>query len=316
MTLSEPVVESQRSRVTAAEQVGKTTGLGWVGGFLFGLLFVAVGVAIALVGVQVIPVDPGSVHAPYWVLTCFGGIFAGGGLLVWGTVLQSQRLKRRRRAEADRHPGSEVFADYPWDPLGVRKSPWPAAVKAIATSLFLAFFLIPFNWWAWFSAEGVAMVRGIVVLFDLLLLLSCYEALRRLLAALKYGPSGLEYATFPARTGGRVELRWLPPSGLEGATRVRFVLRGVEEWQEVHGAGKNRSVQLIHEQLWAATRTSEGPVVCRSGFPVELAFEVPASAPGSRLSAAGKIVFWELAVSAEAPGVDFQESYLVPVYPG
>jgi hypothetical protein len=103
------------------------------------------------------------------------------------------------------------------------------------------------------------------------------------------------------------------PSGLENATKLTFVLRCVEEWTEVRGTGKHRHTAIIHEQIWAATRTTEWRVDCRPLSPVSLRFDVPATAPGSDMSGKQKITFGELDVSAEAPGVDLQKCYLVPV---
>ena len=84
---------------------------------------------------------------------------------------------------------------------------------------------------------------------------------------------------------------------------------------ESRGSGDNRSTQLIHEQRWAMTRTTVGPVVaCPPDYPVALTFDLPLTAPGSNLADELKISFWELDVNAEALGIDFQEQYLVPVY--
>ena len=120
--------------------------------------------------------------------------------------------------------------------------------------------------------------------------------------------------TFPLHTGGSINLVWSAPSGLQKATGISFVLRCAEEWTETTGTGKHRRTHLIHEQLWAAERKTEGPVDCRPDLPIPLAFDVPSTAPGSRLSEKQAITFWELDVQAKAPGVDFSERYLVPIY--
>lgn len=298
------------------ERVAKTTGLGVLGGFLFGSVFVIVGILIVLVGLKVVPVDPATVHAPNWVLALIGVIFAVSGLLVWSMVLQERLLVIRRQIMAARHPRSEVYADYPWDLKGITKSTWEPVGKSLGATMFFAVFLAPFNWWAWLSEAGELMVKVIVSVFDLCLLLSAIELVRRILVAVKYGKSRLEYEMFPILTGLPAEFRWFAPAGLERATRITFVLRCVEEWMESRGTGKQRSTILIHEQLWAAIRKTEGPVDCPSNCLISLSFDVPATAPGSNLSEKLRIIFWELEVCAEAPGVDFQERYLVPIYPG
>ena len=111
-----------------------------------------------------------------------------------------------------------------------------------------------------------------------------------------------------------VNLRWIPPSGLMEATRIEFVLRCVEAWTESTGSGDNRRTSIIHEQVWAATRTAAGQKYMQPNRPVKLSFEVPMEAPGSNLAGKSKTTFWELDVCAQTPGVDFSERYLVPIY--
>jgi hypothetical protein len=140
------------------------------------------------------------------------------------------------------------------------------------------------------------------------------ELIRRLLVALKYGKTGIEYARFPFFTGNRVDLGWRQPSGLNTAEKITFTVRCVEEWLELTGLAGDRSEEIFHDQLWAATRTTTGTVACRTNRLVWLSFDIPEDVQGSCLSAGERIIFWELEVVAEAPGVDFDERYLVPIY--
>lgn len=312
---SQNIIDPKRARLPGrTERVGKTTDAGGWGGFLFGAAFVVAGVFILLVGLGVVPVDPATIHGPIWVVLTLGGIFAVSGLLVWVKALQGLIIAKSCRAPVGDHPQSAILADYPWNVAGIKKSPWGRVWKSLGPTIFLAVFLAPFNWWAWYSGAESLLLKIIVTLFDLGLILATVELGRRFLAALKYGSSALEYARFPCFTGDRVDLRWLPPSGLENAARLTFVLRCVEEWLEYESTGEGRRVTIIHEQLWAATRMIEGPADSRVNQPISLSFELPATVPGSKLSGMLPAIFWELEVSAEATGVDFQERYLVPIY--
>ncbi|MGN6643124.1 MAG: hypothetical protein ACTHKU_08990, partial [Verrucomicrobiota bacterium] len=114
------------------QQRGSRLGLSSWGGFAFGGLFVAVGTAISLVGMKVLPVDPATVHAPYWVLSAAGGSFALGGLMVWGMTGKQFSANRRRLNVARQHPHEPALADYPWHPDGFAVSGWRNAVKATA----------------------------------------------------------------------------------------------------------------------------------------------------------------------------------------
>lgn len=315
MTLSESTVEVKRVRLpNRTERVCKTAGFGVWGGLLFGSVFITAGIAFILVGLEILPVAPSSVYAPYWVLSVFGGFFAIGGFIIWIRVAREQLFVKRRKNLSALYPRSEVFADYPWNPKGITKSPWSMVMQSLVSSLVFAAFLTPFNWWAWKSDNGSWLVRGIVSLFDLFLALAVIELIRRTLAALKYGKSGIEYETFPFTTGDRVNLRWLVPSGLTHVKSITFVLRCVEEWTEITGVGEDKTHSLVHEQLWAATRTTEGRVNIRPGARFSLSYDVPATAPESSLSGEPRITYWELDICATAAGVDFEERYLVPVY--
>ena len=94
------------------------------------------------------------------------------------------------------------------------------------------------------------------------------------------------------------------------------VSRAVCEWTETTGGGDDKTISLIHTQLWAATRTTEGKINIWPGDRFSLSYDVPTTAPGSCLSGDPRITFWELDICATAAGIDFEERYLVPVYRG
>lgn len=295
------------------EWVGKTIGLGVSGGSLFSLLFFGAGIYITLIGLKIVASDPSAINAPYWVLTCFGASFTAAGLLVLVLVYREWRLDQLRLSQMAVYPHIPVLADYPWHPEGGNKSPWPKIWKSVGGSLFLLVFLGPFNWWAWMSNDGSIFIQLIVSLFDLLLLVSFGDIVWRIAVANKYGKSGLRYLRFPYYTGHDVELKWLPPRIFRTATKLTGILRCVEEWTEVHGHGKNRSKEVIHEQVWAATRVLDNFCLSSAEKFCTFLFAVPAEAPGTHL-VDEPLIFWELEVRADVPGLDFKERYLVPVY--
>jgi hypothetical protein len=52
-----------------------------------GILLIVAGIAVSLVALDVIQVDPNTVHAPDWILGLLGLLFIGGGLM---TVVNPQ----------------------------------------------------------------------------------------------------------------------------------------------------------------------------------------------------------------------------------
>lgn len=287
-------------------------GLPTWGGFLFGSVFVAVGAWIILVGTKVLAVNPATVHAPYWVLTVAGVAFALGGFWIWSMAWIQFVAGRRRATAARNYPNEPALADYPWHPDGFEVSEWPLLVKVFALALGLTVFLSMFNWWA-FSAGGPWMIKGIVGLFDLMAFGAWFQAAQQLGRALKFGHSRLEFASFPFRPPNPVVLRWHPVRGIHQVNQGTFTLRCVEEWMERHGSGKNRSVTLVHQELWSAQWILEQPRHFELTDPMELRYALPPSAVPANLGA-DKPIFWELEVKLDLPGLDFRETYLVPVY--
>jgi len=294
------------------EPRGAQTGMPTWGAIAFGGVFVAVGTGVVLMGSRVIPVDPQSVHAPWWVLTVFGTVFALAGTSVWGRAARQYRAERRRRDAIRRRPDEPALADYAWDPRGFTASRWSRAVRAIALAVFMSLFLSIFNYWA-FARNGPWMVKFVTILFDLMLLAVWVGALTVLGRTLKFSGSRLEFARFPYRLDQPVLVRWHPASGIVTARNGTFTLRCVEEWFETRGHGKNRSQRLVQEETWNGTWHLEQSKIFARGEIMELTYELPADAPSTQLHAA-KPVFYEFEVKLDLPGLDFEETYLVPIY--
>ena len=308
----EPSSAGSRRLSGFLQQRGSKLGLPTWGGFLFGGVFVAVGTAIVLMGTKVLPVNPGSVHAPYWVLTMAGASFALGGLMVWGMAWKQFAANRQRLEATRQHPNEPALADYPWHPDGFAVSEWTGAAKAVGLAIGLTVFLSIFNWWA-FAAGGPWMVKGITLLFDAFALAMWWKAGQQVWSALKFGHSRIVFTRFPYRLPEPVVIRWQPADGIAQINKGMFTLRCVEEWWEVRGSGKNRSSTLVHEEIWSGKWVLEQPRKLQLKDAVELRYDLPADARPTQLSA-DRPVFWELEVSLDLPGLDFSETYLVPIY--
>lgn len=289
------------------ERRGSHLGLSNWGGGLFGGVFVAVGGGIALVGLHVVPVDPGTVHAPYSVLTVVGLVFASCGAMVWGMVVKQMRAQQRQAQHGD-----PVQADFPWDPRGYPSSAVHNALAAWGGTLFFLLFMSIFNWWAFGTPNPGGVVIGVTLLFDLFALAACVETFRRTGIALKFGESSIRFARFPYRCGQPVVVRWVPPTGVERIDSGSATLRCVKEWYETTG-DSDRTRSLVHEQQWAATWRLDMPQTVTPGSPVEFKYTPPAEAPSTALAALAP-VFWEFEIKLAMPGLDFEETYLVPVY--
>jgi len=294
------------------EPRGSRTGFPTWGAYAFGGIFMVVGILIMLVGLRVIPVDPSGVHAPWWVLTVMGAVFALAGLGVEGMATRQFLAERHRLSAALRHAGNPARQDYRWDPSGFAPPRWSRAVKAVAGAAGLSLFLSIFNYWA-FATTSPVMVRMIVVVFDLVLILVWWEAFLRVGRAFKFGGSRIDFLEFPYSIGKPVTIRWQPSDGIGAAQGGHLTLRCVKEWYEQTGSGKNQSTHLVHEEQWSTTWQFAPNRSVMPGKRVDLRFEVPSGLPSTRLGGTSP-VFWELEIHLDLPGFDFEETYLVPIY--
>ena len=309
-----PTTEPTRKRLKNYDQQrGSKTGFSVLGAFLFGALFVAAGVAIVLVGVHVIPVDPPSVHAPSWVITICGACFAGGGLMVWGMAATQRKAELHRRSAMSRYAGSQAHADYPWNPGGYAPPRWRRATKALIGAGFFTVFLSIFNWWAWGVENSPILVRVVVVLFDLILVLVWWKTALIVGRCVKFAGSRVVFAHFPYRIGETIAMRWIPPRGISRAEKGTFVFRCIEEHYEESGRGKDRNRWLVHDELCAEVQSFDTPHDFPAGRAMDLRFSPPPEGRESCLSSE-RPVYWELEVKLSLAGLDFEEWYLVPVY--
>jgi hypothetical protein len=313
MNLDRYESSANRRRLSGrTERRGSQTGLPTWGALAFGGVLVAVGTGVVLMGSRVIPVDPKSVHAPWWVLTVFGLVFALAGLAVWGMATRQYRAKQRRRDAIRRRPDEPALADYAWDIRGYTAPRWSRVAKALTLAVAMSLFLSIFNYWA-FVRNGPWMVKFVTVLFDLMLLAVWVGALTMLGRTLKFSGSRIEFAQFPYRLDQPVLIRWHPATGIATARKGTFTLRCVEEWFESRGHGKNRSQHLVQEETWNGTWHLDPSKLFARGEILELRYELPIDAASTQLSAE-KPVFWEFEVKLDLPGLDFEETYLVPIY--
>lgn len=307
-------VETAPVRLTAGTMArGTHTGFPVWGAVLFGAPFVVIGAWGSGVGLGYFLNDGEGLHAPLWSLGAFGAVFLLAGLAVWAATLRQHRAAARVAAARAQFLGRPEMADFAWDPAGADAPRWGPAVRGVASAAFLTLFLSVFNWWAFWSDEGHWVVTAGTALFDVLALLAWWEALRRVLHALKFGAARLDYTRFPYRVGEPVELRWHVPAAIAEAQAGRFTLRCIAEWWAGVDTGRERSRRLVHEARWQACRAFDTPRALDSGLPLNLRFELPPGLPATALSA--KLPFyWELEVELEVPGLDYRTAYLVPVY--
>jgi hypothetical protein len=186
----------------------------------------------------------------------------------------------------------------------------------LGVAAFLTLFLSVFNWAAFvepYRAAHPGALKAVVIVFDLAAIwLWCVTGFK-LAVALKFGDSRLEFLEFPYPLNGPFVIRWWPAAGIDRVNQGSFTLRCVEEWHESRGQGDDETALLIHEEIWNGTWFLDQATTFPRLESLELHCNLPDDALATHLSA-DKPVFWELEVKLDLPGLDFHETYLVPVY--
>jgi len=274
---------------------------------LFATPFVLIGTFFALSGFGYIPL-PGKVNAPLWVIGFIGIAFAAAGLTLMFHGIRGV-INQRRIANAERrHRGQPWAMDFAWNRRGIRDRAGSRLATSIFAPVFLACFLVPFNWWAFSSGDGRWMVRVIVGFFDLILVLVVLTAVYRLVQFLRFGHSRLAFRRFPFHPGESLDVAF-SGTRLDDFTAT---LRFVEERFETRGSGKNRSTQLVTYEHFGEQRRFDGTT---SAPEVEIRFEIPDNDEWVTSLSGQPVRYWELVIEGEQAGPDFRTTFPLPVYP-
>jgi hypothetical protein len=274
---------------------------------LFSLPFIGAGIAIAIIAFTDVP----GKNAPEGIIAAVGVIFFAAGMLVFVNGVRSAAVKRR----FDRMKGKDpILADYPWNRTHETDNAFSRGFKGLFGAGFLALFLSPFNWWAFLSDESHVIVVLVTGVFDLILLFILGYCGYLMLRGLKYGTSVLRFETFPFVLGGRLQVRFESPRKIESDQGIEVTLRCVQEAYETRGTGDDRRQQIVCYQIYADRQHVKArDAAAGRATRFALSFPLPEGELETQLSAR-PARYWELEVKSETPGVDFNATFLVPVY--
>ena len=278
---------------------------GWAA-VLVGLPFATAGGVMAAVATGRLGTGGAAVRVPPFAVAAIGACFAIVGLSFVGYGVAGLVRRARVAALHARYPGQPWMVDYAWDRNGGRDETPAEAGRALRMAAFLALFLTPFHWVAFFSERRLFLFQLVTLVFDAVIVGLVGRAGYLVARRLRYGESRLAVARFPLRTGATAELLLDGISPRARAVPMRATLRCVEERFETRGSGRDRSRESVCYEVYRDERVV-------SPGERRVAFEIPEGAPTTAL-AARPPRYWELELHAETPGVDFGARFLVPVY--
>jgi hypothetical protein len=304
--------QARGRRLSDHETVSGTTVHGWPS-VAFGSVLAAIGAGASITVLTGDFVGATTLLVPF---VC-GGIFAAGGLGLVTRGFVGIRQTSRLRRERERRPEEPWRWDYRWDEAGARDDTVERLALWTYRTLFLAALLLPFNWLAFFSGVlswwSVAGFGLVVAFFDLLLLFALYRFAGSLLHLLRYGVGAVRYARFPFFLGESLEVSFVPAKRMSDLRKLKATLRCVDErFERFDPDDPDSSTTVVPYELYSDARTATGTAAGTApdaGFSFPLPEDMPAARLGERPP-----VYWELEIEAEAPGVDYAATFLVPIY--
>jgi hypothetical protein len=240
----------------------------------------------------------GRVALVLGVVALAGAVLALIVFLVLGRVERSAQAKKdlavERRAEAPWE------ADNRWDPEGISVSHAGAKRRRTAWD------------WAPYPLFLAAFAAGIVVQIGWLALLGGGGAVIWFIArgahASGLGKAHLSFARFPFHPGERAEMTFGFEEGGASFEHVRYVLRRYVESPDGE-RGRGARCDAVAQIEFAPP---EGLLPGPDQY-VTLAFDIPADAGGTRLSARWPS-YWELEVVGRTNRGPYRVLFLIPVY--
>ena len=271
---------------------------------LFATPFVVAGGCTAVLGVNRL-LAPGP-RVDDFVIVFFGLFFAAVGL---GLLFQAALVVRQEGKVAAFHPQHPD----PW----MRQADWaagriPGAAKAYAavlwySALLFCLFAVPLLWTApSFTRDHLRAWVAVVV--SVLAVSFLIAATLKTLAARKFGTSYLELASVPGVIGGKLQGVILTRRLETSAPTVRLTLTCVTRIQ----ANDSFADEVVWEAERDVDRSRIGIGPNTSTIPLD--FDVPGDLPQTNDRHRGGSVFWRVDVAAEQPGLDYRDSFLVPVF--
>lgn len=309
--------DTERKHLPAQHPRGVSGGSGCAAAFfiLFGLPFMAAGTFLGLVAQGVIGATNQAAELPAWLPWCLAVLFVGAGAFVSlklgvGALVERSRLKARR----ERHPHEPWRADHRWDPAGASHSPGRSLPGQLAVLAFMTLLLGPFNYFTFYAPQEAVpfWARAVVVLFDVILVLVVVGIVLTVVHQAKYGRARLAFQSFPFFLGDKLTARLQTSRPIGAFKKMTFTLRCIEERTETTRSGSKTTIRTVCDQLWADEVALEGGAL-REGHELPVSFDLPEGDYGTRL-ADPPARYWELAVAADTPGLDFGAQFLVPVY--
>jgi hypothetical protein len=282
---------------------------GW-SSVLFGLPFLAAGIAIELTAANKIHA---SKHAPDWLIGVIGAMFGLAGLFLSVHGVLDLARKSAYRREGAQRPHEVWLYDFHWRREGIAFSAFEAMLGRLVGALVWSAFLVPFAW-VGANARGAWPFLVAVGIFGLLGLIFWYRWAAMLFDLLRYGNSFLRFESFPFALGGTLRARLRAPRHISAIDSLALTLRCVQEKYVTTGTGQNRTTKVVCYELYKDVATFDRDrLTGLAGNDIPVEFHLPSDQPTTTLAATPP-TYWEIQANGKARGADYEAYFIVPVY--
>ena len=281
---------------------------------VLGLPFLAAGALIVLAASDAIEQSDSEFPAGRGVAATAGALFGLAGVFLAVNGIRGVLRERRAAAGRVRFPDMPWRFDRAWRAEGEDAARWSRAGSMLLMTLAFAAFASIGLTLSWGVPNAPGLLKVIATGVSLITLVPLCAMLRRVAQALKYGRTYVRWGRFPAFTGERLTLRFGTSRETPRFTRLVFRLRCVAEHYAERGVDGARSAAVVCRALHQdAAVVTDAAAMPRPMFDATVHFDLPADLPGNDLLAR-PATFWEVEVTGEAPGLDYRQRFLVPVY--
>jgi hypothetical protein len=293
---------------------------GW-GAVVLGTPFVGIGIGLLLATVGVIAL-PGKGNSQ-WTLLVFAAIFAIPGMIFMRHglvgVLREARANRMRRSMPDEY----WLADYSWNPRGIGDKLPALLRKHLIFSAFLILFTTPFHFMTyelWQEGGYSWLFPGVFcAAADACVLLCLLRVLRLVTRWLKCGRPRISFQRFPFFLGGNLDVDLICSQQIVATGEVTVGLRYIQEAFETSrsGSGSNSSTSTsvvcyqTYEDIWTIDADQWNAI---GGVGRAMSIPLPNESKYCNDLLARPARYWDLKITVPMNGVDYEASFLMPVY--
>ena len=291
--------------------MNRSTKLGVVFLCIFALPFALGGLAAIKQAIHM--AQTGPANAPYWMVAFFGAVFTGVGFgLVFVAFYGAKRLLRQQQLEAE-HPTEPWLWRPDWAKGRANSSTssntiagWAFAIFWNAVSMPVGFLVLPA------ASKQKGLIAYIVLIFPVIGIFLLIRAIRQTIALFEFGHTYFEMSSVPGVVGrelkGQIQARF--PHSPEHGIHLRLSCAHRVTTNSGNSTSTTEQILYRDEADLSSGQLCPGP----TGTTIPVCFSIPLDAQPTQKRDARDEFVWLLEALADVPGVDYHDTFEVPVF--